>query len=218
MVPLNPTLPAIIRQQPFVAAVLLVVMLLALFNWILSPEEALRWLRVMLVLPGLWLAMSVWHLATLKSRRRCGIDDDSAVIRYFASAMALVFIAIGFVQIVKLGIQASIAMGGHAANPDVDGRIVGLAVSAVFIFIGNALPKILTPLSMLSREQAELVTTARRFVGRVFVVFGLVTALAFLMAPVELAAALLKWATGGCLLTILGAVVWMNVAPNRRKQ
>jgi fumarate reductase subunit D len=91
-------------------------------------------------------------------------------------------------------------------------------VSAVFIFVGNALPKILTPLSMLSREQAELVTTARRFIGRVFVVFGLVTALAFLMAPVELAAALLKWATGSCLLTILGAVVWMNVTPTRRKQ
>jgi hypothetical protein len=167
---------------------------------------------------GLWLAMAVWHLVMLKSRRRRGIDDDSAVIRYFDSAMALVFIAIGFVQIVKLGIEASIAMGGHAANPDVDGRIVGLAVSAVFIFVGNALPKILTPLSMLSREQAELVTTARRFIGRVFVVFGLVTALAFLMAPVELAAAMLKWATGSCLLTILGAVVWMNVTPTRRKQ
>ena len=109
MVPLSPTLPAIIRQQPFVAAVLLVVMLLALFNWILSPEEALRWLRVMLVLPGLWLAMSVWHLATLKSRRRCGIDDDSAVIRYFASAMALVFIAIGFVTILGAVVWMNVA-------------------------------------------------------------------------------------------------------------
>jgi hypothetical protein len=61
------------------------------------------------------------------------------------------------------------------------------------------------------KEKAELVTVARRFVGTTLVILGLVLALAYLSAPLALATALLQYATGAALLTILGTIVWMNV-------
>lgn len=87
----------------------------------------------------------------------------------------------------------------------------------MFVIVGNALPKILTPLSLLPRQLAELVTAARRFAGTTLVILGLVAALAFLSAPLALAAAFLRWAMAAGLLAILGAIVWMNVAAARRK-
>ena len=177
----------------------------------------MRWFRAIATLPGLWLVLTLWHLSSLKSRRRRGIDDESANMRYFASAMALAFLAIGFRQIVVLGLEIWVETGDQRVNLDVERRILGLASSGVFVIIGNALPKILTPLSMLSREQAELVTVARRFIGKILVILGLATALAFLTAPLTFAATLLRWATGAGSLTILAAIVWMNMTPARPK-
>jgi hypothetical protein len=189
---------------------------LAAVNWILSPDEAMRWLRALLMLPALWLAMTLWHLSTLKSLRRRGIDDESAITRYFASALALVLLAVGLWQIVAFGLEIWGRLGGHRTDLEVERRILGLTACAVFVIIGNALPKILTPLSILPREEAELVTVARRFVGTTLVILGLVLALACLSAPLALAGALLQYATGAALLTILGAIVWMNVSAARR--
>lgn len=195
---------------------LLAVLLLAFGNWILSPEEASRWLRAMLILPALWLMLTLWHWSALKSRRRRGIDDESAVMRYFGSAMSLLFVAVGLKLVVMLGLKMWVEIGGHHGDLDVERRIFGLASSAVFVIVGNALPKILTPLSMLPRELAQRVTTARRFVGTVFVILGLLTALAFLSAPLTFAGALLRWASVAGGLTILGAIVWMNLSGSRQ--
>jgi hypothetical protein len=217
MAPPDQSLRTIIRHQWIVPVVLPVVMLLALGNWILRPDEALRWLRAMLMLPGLWLGMMLWQLWTLESRRRRGVVDQSDIVRYFGSTMSFLFLAVGLVQIVLLGLAMWVQVEGHRADLDVAHRILGLAHSAVFIIVGNALPKILTPLSMLPREQAQLVTIARRFSGTTLVILGLLTALAFLSVPLPLARTLLLWAVGAGLLTILGAIVWMNVSAVRRE-
>jgi hypothetical protein len=217
MTPPGPSLLAIVRRQRTVLAVLPVVVSLAVVNWVLTPDEAWRWLRVMLTLPGLWLGMTLWHLASLASRRRRGIDDDSDVVRYFDSAVALMFVAVGLVQIVMLGLEIWVELGDHRADLDVERRVLGLAASAVFVIVGNGLPKILTPLSMLPRKQAELVTVARRFIGATFVILGLLTALAFVSASLELATSLLRWATGAGLLAILGGIVWMNLRAERQR-
>ena len=210
------TLATIVREQRIVWTMVLAVGLLALVNWTLRPDEALRWLRAMLTLPALWLLMTLWRLATLRSRRRRGTDGAS-VTRYFVSAMTLAFLPLGLVEIVALGLKIWSETGGHRVDLDVERRILGLAVSAVFVIVGNALPKILTPLSMLPRELAERVTAARRFLGTTLVVLGLLTALAFVWAPLALAANSLRWAAAAGLLAFVGAIVWMNVGAAGRK-
>jgi hypothetical protein len=211
----HPTLSAIVRRQKIVPIVLFAVVLLAFVNWILSPDRALHWLRVMLMLPVLWLGLTLWLRSTLGSLRRRGIEDVSAVRRYFDSAVSMAFLAVGVFQIVRLGLGIWVSQGDHGADLDAERRILGLASSAVFVIIGNALPKTLTPLAMLPVRQAELVTVARRFIGTTLVILGLVTALAYVSAPLAYARTLLKLAAGVSLVAVLSGIVWMNLSASR---
>lgn len=195
----------------------LAVMLLALVNWILSPDEALRWLRGMLILPVLWLALMLWRRSMLEGSRRRGVDDRRGIVRYFGSTVTLVILSVGLCQITAYALRLWVRIGDPGTDPDLERRILGLAASAVFVIIGNGLPKILTPLSVLPREKAELVTAARRFVGTTMLLLGLVAAFAFLSAPIALATAVMQWVAGAGLLTVLGAIVWMNVSASRRE-
>lgn len=212
------TRPNPLREHGLPATIVLLVLLLGGVNWIASPERASRWLMSMLILPLLWLGMTLWYVWLRRSRPASSPDDERATRRYFVSAVTLAAVAIGTWQIVLFGLQIWVRFGDHRADLTFERRILGLASSAVFVVFGNALPKILTPLSMLPLHLAERVTRARRFVGTTFVTLGLAMAMAFLVLPVAPAKTLARWATlGGCL-TILGAIVWMNVGPPEGEQ
>jgi len=205
-----------IRQRRLVSVVVLTVVALALVNWGLQPEHPARWLRAMLMLPAVWLGLSLWHRSALRSLRQRGLEDETAVDRYFDSAIAMSVAAVGLFQVVKLGVQIWVAVGGHHGDLDTERRVVGVAGSAVLIVIGNALPKVLTPLAILPRAQAALVTVARRFVGMTMVLLGLTAALAYLSAELAVARPVLVWAWVVAMVTTLGAIVWMNLSAARQ--
>ena len=207
------TRPNAFREQGLAAAIVLLVVLLAGANWMVSPERAPHWLLGMLVLPLLWLGAMLWYVWLRRSRPAASPDDERASRRYFVSALTLAAVTVGIWQIAHFGLEIWVTIGDHGADLTFERRILGLASSAVFVVYGNALPKILTPLSILPLHLAERVTSARRFVGTTFVVLGLAMAMAFLMLPVASARVLAHWAAlGGCL-TLLGAIVWMNIGP-----
>jgi len=207
------TRPNALREQGLPAAIALLVVLLGGANWMASPERAPRWLLGILVLPLLWFGATLWYVWLRRSRPACSPDDERATRRYFVSALTLAAVTIGIWQVTLFGLELWVRFGDHGADLTFERRILGLASGAVFVVWGNALPKILTPLSILPLHLAERVTSARRFVGTTFVVLGLAMAMAFLMLPAASAKALAHWAVlGGCL-TILGAIVWMNIGP-----
>lgn len=208
----------ILRQQKVAPVIVLTVALLAAANWVLSPEEALRWLRNLLILPLLWLGLTLWHYRTLLSVRRRNVDDESAVTRYFSAALSLVVITLGILQIATLSLTIWARVGDHGADIEIERRILGIAIGCVWVFYGNAIPKILTPFAMLPPDLAARVTTARRFFGTTAVLLGLATILAFLVAPLAIAQALFKWALVAGGLALVGTVVWMNLAPARRNR
>ena len=214
MTPTGPSLLSIARRQRGVLLALLAVVALAGVNWVLRPDQAAKWLRAMLLPTLFWLGVTAWHLSMLKSLRRRGVEAEPAVTRYFGSVMGLVFATIAVPLFVRTGLEVWLVTG-HGPDPDVARRIVGVAVSLVFIGVGNALPKILTPLSLLSLDRAELVTSARRFVGTAFVVLGLAMLVAFVGAPFGVAASFLRWAVVAGLVMLFGAIVWMNVRATR---
>ncbi len=199
-----------IREQRTALVVMAAVVLLAGANWVLSPEQALRWLRAMLLLPLVWLAVMLWHRWTRQAVGPRGVDDESAMTRYFHAALSLAILAIGIRLVVSFGLEIWVRLGNPSADHGTERSILGLATSAVFVVIGNRLPKILTPLSMLPPEPAQRVTTARRFVGRSFVLIGLLLALVFVSAPLAYAVTLERWSIVLGLMLMLGAVVWMN--------
>ncbi len=215
MEPQTPVIAHVGRRRESATLIVLLVALLAGVNWILSPEQALRWLRGLLILPLLWFGPTLWN-AWRRSRRGPSEAGETATERYFLSALTLIVLALGIVQATRFGFELWVRLGDHRPNLDGERRVLGLAASAVFIVIGNAVPKILTPLSLLPVHLAERVTSARRFLGRAMVIEGLVLALAFLTLPVGVARTLARWVTVGLLLIVLGAIVWMNAGPTAR--
>lgn len=203
----------IIRGRPLVLMVIVFVILLGGVNWALRPEEAQRWLRAMLVLPLLCAGLLFWYSRAQRSAGASDSAGESAIGRYFGEALTLVTLGVGIRLIAQLGLEVWVRFGDHGADLESERRILGLATSAVFLVIGNALPKVLTPLALLPLPLTERVTRARRCIGGAWVVLGLVTAIAFLATPLTFADAVefACWIAG--ILTILGGVVWMNRSP-----
>lgn len=201
-----------LHRHRFGLAVVVLVAGLAALDWVLMPAQAFRWARGMLFLPTLWAGMTLWHRRTLRSRA----GDAPEIRAYFDAALRLLFLAGGLELTVHLGLEAWVRLAGRE-DPDIERRVLLLTASAVFIIFGNALPKILTPLSMLSPAAAARVTAARRFIGLVWVMLGSTMALACLATPLTFATVVTRWAAAGCILTILGAIVWMNLGPVGRE-
>jgi hypothetical protein len=203
----------VLRRQRLVIATVSAVLLLGAVNWMQDPTQALRWLRTMLILPVVCLGMTLWYARTRRSTRPG--SDALASERYFHAALTLCVVGVGIPQIARFGLQIWVRFGDHGADLEFERRIIGLATAAVFVFYGNALPKILTPLSMLPLRLAERVSIARRVVGPIWVVLGVAMTIAFIATPLALAQALQRWSVIAGMLTVLGAIAWMNASPVR---
>ena len=167
------------------------------------------------VLPLIWLVLATWDLGARASTRRRGIEDAPAIRGYFTSALVLLTLAVGIRQVAELGLHLWVQLGDRGADTTFERRVLGLATSAMFIVVGNHVPKLLTPFSLVPPARAALLATARRFVGTGWVVLGAVTAVGFFCLPLDQAARLQLWGVIAGLLAIVGAVVWMNMAPDR---
>jgi hypothetical protein len=198
------------QRQWLPAAVVLATALLAAVNWMQDPEQARRWLRAMLMPPAALLAVMLW-IAWLGRTRRTGAADDPARWRYFEAALMLTALAVGIRPIAALSVEIWVRIGDHAADLDAERRVLGLAAAATFLVIGNAVPKILTPLSILPLPLAERVTRARRFLGTLLVALGVTMAIGYVATPLMLARAFAGWARLAALLALAGAIVWMNL-------
>lgn len=197
--------------------VLLAVIGLAAWNWLLDPSDAGRWARTMFGLPAIWAAISVvrWRVLRVRAPRR---EEDEAVRRYADATLQFltVFIAaIGLVLGVSLGFEV-------AGNLDLiegrmfEARVIGLMSGAIFVLLGNGLPKINTPVSMLPDGGAERISRMRRFIGRSWVLVGLIVIVAFAFAPLELAQVARRWGFVASVVAMIGGILWVNLWPDRR--
>jgi len=201
--------------QRTVFAVILLVVLLAGLNWVLEPDAAADWLKSMLVLPV--MCAGAWLISRWIMHARTAHPDDEAVLRYAAKSGRFFLIGIAFMGGVQAGelFFAATESFGAAANPDLEFRYRGLMGAAMVVVLGNELPKILTPMSMLPGDGATRISIMRRFVGRAWVITGLVIAVAILATPVELAESIrLSIGMVGLGVTV-AAILWMNFGPLR---
>ena len=201
----------------FTLAVVAIVAILALCNWYFQPDAAWKWIKTILVLPVLWGCMTLFKERALQVRS--SRLDEAAVRRYSEAAgrfFLLVISAVGLVQIISLSLKLAANLGMES-GPELPGRIKVLCAGAVFILLGNALPKILTPQSLLPEGGALRIATARRFLGWAWVLIGLAMAfLSFLMPFDSLRWTVTRLGIGG-ILAILAAIVWINLGPRRRQ-
>lgn len=201
----------------FTLAIIMIVAILAVCSWYFQPDAAWVWLRAILFLPVLWVCMTLfkqWALRIQTPRPR-----DESVRRYSEAAgrfFLLLIAAVGVLQAMSLSFKLS-AILGLDAGPEFPGRIKILGVGIVSVLIGNTLPKILTPQSLLTEGGALRIARARRFVGWTWVLLGLATVLVSIFLPFDLVKLAGRWTFIVGMLAVLGAIVWINIGPKRRQ-
>jgi hypothetical protein len=161
------------------AAVLPVVAIaLALANWRARPEAPWAWVAV--------IAMSVVmlivrHGAQLAVRRSSG---DDASVRSLAAVTGGVVCG-ALTMIVKLAMTLA-NVYGVVDNPDLGRRPSMVIVGVYLAALGNAMPRMLPPVSLMQCNGARI-QAFQRFVGWTWALCGLGVAAVWLTLPIAMA-------------------------------
>ena len=204
------------RPHRAAAALVLAVVGLASWNWYLDPAAAATWMKAMVVLPALWAAMVLYSWWAL--RVRAPRPDDEAVLRYSEAASR--FFAV-LIAIAALAETASLAFDAAGAlqlieGPETKTHVLGLLSGAIVVVLGNGLPKIVTPVSLLPEGGATRISRMRRFIGRSWVLVGLVIVVMFAFAPLDVAQSARRWMLAAAAASMVGGILWLNLWPERR--
>lgn len=159
----------------FVAPALLALgALLAAWNWRLQPDRAAAWIAALVTIGVMAIALAFASRGYANSAvRQAGREITRAV---------------GFAGLILvLGLASKLAANLGAPSDGVFSRRLSMAVIGLFFMaMGNAFPKMLTPLASLRCSPAK-VQAFQRFTGWVWVMTGLGYALAWLVLPIDLA-------------------------------
>jgi hypothetical protein len=132
---------------------------LAALNWYLAPAHARSWASALIFVACLAV---VWR-AVLNRVSHRGVDQAADSIRNGIVFGVLIIIA-------ALAARLAAAVGAHA--DDLSRRLPMIVLGLSFVFVGNAMPKMLTPLSALHCDPAR-VQALQRFAGWTWVLMGL---------------------------------------------
>lgn len=156
-------------------ALVLTAAVLTAWNWYLQPERVVAWGSTAVLLGCMTLAL---YFARRRPTNESARGHAGDTIR-----SAVVFA--GLTMVISLGMKLAFNLG---AFPDGDlSRRAAMVLSGAFLmFIGNAMPKMLTPLSAL-RCDAARVQAFQRIGGWTWVLTGLGIAFVWLALPVDLA-------------------------------
>ena len=159
-------------------ALLVLGTLLAGGNWYLQRERAVTWMAAIATMAVLAL---VWGCLTLVFRR----SKDEGAWRH-ADASLRSGIAFGaLILVCSLAVKLAAALGA-IDDPDLSRRTANVIAGAVLVYVGNGLPKMLTPLSVLQCDGARA-QAFQRFAGWTWVLSGLAFATAWMVLPIGLA-------------------------------
>lgn len=116
--------------------------------------------------------------------------------------------ALGFAALMLfVSLAAKLAfLLGWVRDADLSQRLAMVVFGAFYVFTGNALPKMLTPLALL-RCSAASTQSMHRLIGWTQVLSGLTMALAWMVLPVDTAQSVTVVAIIGGLLVVLAQIV-----------
>ena len=160
------------------SALPLLAIVLALANWNARPDRALAWSAAIVVSV---ILVIVRHLSQLAVRRSSG---DAQLARSFASVTGAV--AFGALMLV-IPLAVTLAQAyGVLQDPDSGRRATMIVIGAYLAAAGNALPRMLPPVSSM-QDNAAQVQAFHRSAGWTWVVGGLGFAAAWLVLPIDAA-------------------------------
>jgi hypothetical protein len=152
--------------------------LLAAGNWLVEPARAVSSAAAMTLFAGLAV---VWGCSTLFFRQ--WMDEDARRNAGDSIRHAVAFG--GLIMVCSLAVKLATALGA-VADPDLARRMSNVTVGLLLAYLGNGLPKMLTPLSVLQCDGTR-VQAFQRFAGRTWVLTGIAFATVWLLLPLDLA-------------------------------
>jgi hypothetical protein len=163
-------------------ALLLIAALLAAWNWYLAPERATSWVAALVTLASMGVVQWITRAAspvTGGSRAEYGHQFGAFYVGH-----GIVFAAL--ILAVSLSLRLAAALGGASYDRDLRQRLTMVILGAFFMFIGNAMPKMLAPLSALGCDGAKA-GALQRLMGWTWVLMGLGFSIPWLVLPPDIA-------------------------------
>ena len=159
----------------FAPALIALGIVLVAASWYLrSPRASWPAAALLAVLALVWVVTYSLRRSTNQGSPRRAVDAMQQAIVFAASILVLSLAA-------KLAADLGLLAGADLA------RRTGMAITGLFVaFMGNALPKTLTPLSRLQCDPGR-VQAFQRFAGWTWVLAGVGYAIAWLVLPLDLA-------------------------------
>lgn len=145
---------------------------LAVCDWYLRPERPMAWIVALLLIGCMTFALL---------KLPGGAKGEIAQYQLGTSVRSGVVWA-GAILAIALGSK----LGGTLGAPNISWRATMAIIGVFLIFTGNAIPKMLTPLSQMQCDPAKL-QAFQRFGGWTWVLTGFVLLNAWLVLPVRLA-------------------------------
>ena len=145
--------------------------ILTIANWYLTPERSRAWAITLAVL--VFLVVPFWIARRLRSS---GQSDG-----WISGAVGLA----ALMMVIALGGKLAQAVGA-IDNQDLSQRLTSALVGIFLAAIGNATPKMLTPLSAMACDGART-QAFQRFSGWTWFMAGLTYAMVWLVVPIEVA-------------------------------
>jgi hypothetical protein len=143
---------------------------LAIVNWFARPDRSFGWSAVLLFVV---IMAAVWRWAMHRQHAAIEAEINAGVIT--ASLM------------IVLSLVMTLASAfGAPRHPELAQRATMIVLGMYFVVTGNAMPKLLPPLSTMRGDPA-VVQSARRFAGWTWVITGLAFAAIWLLVPTGLA-------------------------------
>jgi hypothetical protein len=144
-------------------------------NWYLEPERFRSWTAALLLLAV--LALVLWV-----GLRRVSAP---AAPRYAADSIRSGIVFAALIMAVSLSVKLIQSLT-PVGDSDLSQRLTMVILGAFFMVTGNAMPKMLTPLSVMQCDGAKA-QAFQRFAGRTFVLAGLAFAAAWLVLSSDIA-------------------------------
>ena len=180
---------------------------MAAANWYLEPARASRWATVL----GVTAAMAL--IAWLVSRGMQKVAEANGWTASLCGGIdsirgAIVFAALMMMAGLGDNLAAGLGFGVVADFDDLSRRLTQVLTGLFFVWMGNNMPKALTPLSAAQCSGDAIKSQAfQRFVGWTWVITGLAYSISWLVLPMGSA----KWVAMTCLflgmgITIIGTI------------
>jgi hypothetical protein len=180
------------------AALPLVGIVLALANWNARPEAAWAWTAAVLMFV---VMVIVRHFSQLAFRRS---SKDVASVRSFTSVnSAVVFGAL--MMVIPLAVTLAYTYG-LVDDPDGGKRAAMIILGAYLAATGNAIPRMLPPVSSMQCNGAR-VQAFQRFAGWTWVLGGLGWATAWLALPIDAAGPVSMAAVVAAMIVTIGQLL-----------